>query len=108
MRTRADTIIANQARQPTAQVQSVGYDMTSLVNELRDGINTVKRDVAAASAKLGNVSPGGQIGGGCPTCLTTTTFLVFAAVQLIILFAYFIYRLVFLTFYGNFEIIPLI
>lgn len=44
---KADNIISNQARAPTAQVQSVGYDMVSLVNELRDGINSVKRDAAA-------------------------------------------------------------
>ncbi|KAE8752669.1 ergic-53 [Frankliniella occidentalis] len=92
VRTRTDTIISNQARQPTAQVQSVGYDMTSLVNEMRDGLNTVKRDVAAASAKLGNMPGGGSAGGSCPTCLTTTMFLVFGVVQLTLLFGYFMYR----------------
>lgn len=92
VRSRTDTIIANQARQPTAQVQSVGYDMTSLVNEMRDGLNTVKRDVAAASAKLGNAPPGGSAGGTCPNCLTTTMFFMFGAVQLVLLFGYFMYR----------------
>lgn len=69
----------------------MGYDMTSLVNEMRDGLNTVKRDVAAASAKLGSGTHG-SAGSSCPTCLTTTTFLVFGVVQLILLFGYFMYR----------------
>ncbi|XP_067003335.1 protein ERGIC-53 [Anabrus simplex] len=87
---RADTIIQNQARQPTAQVQAVGYDMASFVNEMRDAVNTMKRDVAAASQR----SSGGG-GGGCPPqqpCLTTTIFLVFVVIQLIILLGYSLYR----------------
>ncbi|PSN52985.1 Protein ERGIC-53 [Blattella germanica] len=82
---RSDSILQNQARQPTAQVQSVGYDMASLVNEMRDGLNTVKRDVAAASQRL---SGGAATPGGCPpqtACLSTTIFLVFAVVQLCII-----------------------
>ncbi|PNF41175.1 hypothetical protein B7P43_G01436 [Cryptotermes secundus] len=89
---RSDSILQNQARQPTAQVQSVGYDMASLVSEMRDGLNTVKRDVAAASQRLGggNGSPG-----GCPprtTCLSTTYFLVFGALQVAIIVGYSLWK----------------
>ena len=89
---RSDSILQNQARQPTAQVQSVGYDMASLVSEMRDGLNTVKRDVAAASQRL---SGGALPAGGCPpqtNCLSTTIFLVFAVVQLIVILGYSLWR----------------
>nr|CAD7426623.1 unnamed protein product [Timema monikensis] len=89
---RADSIIKNQERAPTAQVQSVGYDMAGLINEMRDGLNTVKRDVAAASQRLGG---GASAQTGCPpqqSCLSTTMFLVFAAVQLIIMLGYSLYK----------------
>jgi mannose-binding lectin 1 len=87
---RSDSILQNQARQPTAQVQSMGYDMASLISEMRDGLNTVKRDVAAASQRLG----GGALG-GCPpstTCVSTTVFLLFAALQLAVIIGYSVWR----------------
>jgi len=46
---RVDTVINNQARAPTAQVQSVGYDTQSLVNEMRDGLNQIKSGVSQVS-----------------------------------------------------------
>nr|XP_023020150.1 protein ERGIC-53 [Leptinotarsa decemlineata] len=39
LKQRADTILNNQAKQPTAQVQAVGYDTQSLISEMRDGLN---------------------------------------------------------------------
>ncbi|KAG7189018.1 hypothetical protein KM043_008611 [Ampulex compressa] len=85
---KADTILTQQARAPTAQVQPMGYDYQSLVSEMRDGLNSLKKDIGLANAKLG--------GGGtdCPTanCLTTTMFLLFVAVQMIILLVYSMYR----------------
>jgi len=89
---RSDSILQNQARQPTAQVQSMGYDMASLISEMRDGLNTVKRDVAAASQRLGS---GGGAPGGCPAptaCLSTTIFLVFAALQIAVMLGYSLWR----------------
>lgn len=86
---RSDSILQNQARQPTAQVQAMGYDMASLVSEMRDGLNTVKRDVAAASQRLGGAP------GSCPPqtgCLSTTIFLVFAALQLAVILGYSLWR----------------
>ncbi|KAJ4443884.1 hypothetical protein ANN_05671 [Periplaneta americana] len=93
---RSDSILQNQARQPTAQVQSVGYDMASLISEMRDGLNTVKRDVAAASQRL-SAGGAGTAAGGCPpqtACLSTTVFLVFAVVQLIVILGYSLWRCV--------------
>lgn len=90
VQTKSDNIINNQARAPTAQVQSVGYDMVSLVNELRDGMNTVKRDAAATAQKLSSAPPPG----GCPTtaCVSLPVFLFVALAQLICYVGYSLYR----------------
>lgn len=87
---KSDNILSNQARAPTAQVQSVGYDMVSLVNELRDGINTVKRDTAATAQKLVSPSPAG----GCPSisCISIPVFLAVAFAQLVCFIGYSLYR----------------
>lgn len=66
--------------------------MASLVSEMRDGLNTVKRDVAAASQRLGG---GSGSPGGCPpqtACLSTTIFLVFGALQVAIIVGYSIWK----------------
>ncbi|XP_034178140.1 lectin, mannose binding protein ergic53 [Osmia lignaria lignaria] len=85
---KTDLVLNNQARAPTAQVQPMGYDYHSLVSEMRDGINTLKRDIGQANAKLNSG------GGDCPAtnCLTTTMFLLFVAIQMIILLGYSMYR----------------
>ena len=86
--TKTDTILNNQARAPTAQVQQMGYDSQSLISEMRDGLNALKRDIGQMGAKLNT----GTV--DCPTtnCLTTTMFLMFVGVQMIILLAYSVYR----------------
>ena len=85
---KTDTILNNQARAPTAQVQQMGYDSQSLISEMRDGLNALKRDIGQMGAKLNT----GTV--DCPTtnCLTTTMFLMFVGVQMIILLAYSMYR----------------
>lgn len=87
---KSDNIIQNQARAPTAQVQSVGYDMVSLVNELRDGLNSVKRDAAVTAQKLTSGIPMGD----CPqqNCVTVTVFLVVTVIQLLCVLGYSMYR----------------
>ncbi|XP_011154814.1 protein ERGIC-53 isoform X2 [Harpegnathos saltator] len=78
---KAESILNNQARAPTAQ--PMGYDYQSLISELRDGLNTLKRDFRQTNT-----------GGDCPTtnCLSTTMFFMFIAIQMIILLAYSLYR----------------
>lgn len=90
---KAETIINHQLRAPTAQVQPIGYDYQSLISEMRDGLNTIKRDIAQTNVKLGVGNQAGQIG-DCPNgnCLTTTMFLVFLAIQMAILLGYNIYK----------------
>lgn len=87
MKNRADTIINNQVKQPTAQVQSVGYDTQSLISEMRDGMNNVKQNMAQFAQKL-STPP------ACPSvsCVSVTTLLIITAVQLALVIGYNIYR----------------
>lgn len=87
VKARADTIINNQAKQPTAQVQSVGYDTQSLISEMRDGMNQVKTNIAQFSQKLTGTP-------SCPSvnCVSLTTILFVVVVQLAIILGYNIYR----------------
>lgn len=48
---RADTILSNQARAPSGHVQPAGYDIQSLIAEMRDGLNQVKQGVAHVAQK---------------------------------------------------------
>lgn len=88
VQSKADNIISNQARAPTAQVQSVGYDMVSIVNELRDGINSLKRDSGVNAQKLGSTP------GACPnlSCISIPIFIVVSVVQLLCFIGYSMYR----------------
>ena len=96
VQSRSETILQNQARQPTAQVQSVGYDWAQLASEMRDGLNSVKRDIGAAVQRM-NAQPlnsANTAAGGCPqpNCVSLSMFLVFGTIQLIILLGYSIYK----------------
>ncbi|GAB6031904.1 hypothetical protein CHUAL_010298 [Chamberlinius hualienensis] len=61
-----------------------GIDFQNLGNELKDGLNIVKRDVSQMNA----AKP------ACPStsCLSTTIFITFVAIQLILTLGYLIYR----------------
>lgn len=52
VQSRAEKIIQNQSRQPTAQIQGTGgYDVQSMIVEMRDGLNQVKLGIAAVGQK---------------------------------------------------------
>lgn len=87
LKTRADTIINNQAKQPTAQVQAVGYDTQSLISELRDGMNSLKQNYGHVVQKLTEKQT-------CPTTnyVSVSMVLGIAALQLVILLGYSMYR----------------
>ncbi|KAL1501520.1 hypothetical protein ABEB36_006826 [Hypothenemus hampei] len=84
---RVDTVINNQARAPTAQVQPVGYDTQSLVSEMRDGLNSLKVGMSQVASQVGQR-------GSCPTvsCVSVTSVLIIVAVQLLVILGYNIYR----------------
>ncbi|XP_031787403.1 protein ERGIC-53 [Nasonia vitripennis] len=87
VQSKADVILNNQARNPTAQVQPLNYDYQSFTAEIRDGLNVLKRDISQTNNKLNNVNV------DCPNaCLSTTMFLVFVVIQMIILMGYNMYR----------------
>lgn len=87
---RTDTIITNQARQPTAQIQSAGYDYQQLVSEMRDGLNQVRQGIAGLGRTGG--APQAQAATGCPSCVSVTMILVITAVQLILMLAYSLFK----------------
>lgn len=66
-----------------------GYDMHSLISEMRDGLNTVKQGVQGVQARINQPQPN-----GCPNtkCLGLTPFLIAIATQLVIILGYQIYR----------------
>lgn len=119
LQARTDNILQNQARQPTAQVQqAAGYDVQSMISEMRDGLNQIKQGITTVNQKwvptysrqtywrvdwVGMINifiyfnrvamPQAQIT-GCPTvnCLSVTTFLIFTVIQLGIMLAYTLYK----------------
>ncbi|XP_058832587.1 protein ERGIC-53 [Topomyia yanbarensis] len=89
---RADSILNNQARAPTAQIQAGGYDMQSLIHEMRDGMNQVKQGVAGVTQRL--QQPNAQSNVQCATqnCVGMTAFLVTIVVHLMVILGYNMYR----------------
>ncbi|XP_053683342.1 protein ERGIC-53 [Sabethes cyaneus] len=89
---RTDSILKNQAQAPTAQIQGGGYDMQSLMHEMRDGMNQLKQGVAGVSQRL--QQPHAQAGTACPTqnCLSMTAFLVTIVIHLVVILGYNMYR----------------
>lgn len=51
LQTRSDNILQNQARQPTAQVHNAGYDVQSMIGEMRDGLNQIKMGITNVHSK---------------------------------------------------------
>ncbi|XP_055912905.1 protein ERGIC-53 isoform X1 [Eupeodes corollae] len=91
--TRSDTIINNQAKAPTASIQSAsGYDVQALVVEMRDGLNQVKQGMTVVGQKLN--SPNASPLASCPSgnCVGITLFLSVTAVQLLLVLLYNVYR----------------
>lgn len=69
----------------------MGYDYQAIISEMRDRLNVLMRDIAQTNTKLAD----------CPTtnCLTTMMFLLFVAIQMIILLAYSLYRYIHLKYF---------
>ncbi|XP_055620382.1 protein ERGIC-53 [Toxorhynchites rutilus septentrionalis] len=89
---RADSILTNQARAPTAQIQGGGYDVQSLIHEMRDSMNQVKQGVAGVTQRL--QQPNAQANVQCPTqnCVSMTAFLVTIVVHLLVIVGYNMYK----------------
>lgn len=81
---KADNIIKNQVHQPTAQVQPLGYDQVSIMHEIRDSLNTIKRDSTQKAGYAQQTS--------CPSCATNTIVIGIAVVQSLLFVVYVIYK----------------
>lgn len=81
---KSDTIIRNQVQQPTAQVQPLGYDQISIMHEIKDLLNTMKRDSASKPSYVQQIA--------CPSCATNTFIIVIATVQSLVFIIYFVYK----------------
>ncbi|XP_064465180.1 protein ERGIC-53-like [Ornithodoros turicata] len=83
---RTSTILAAQQQGGTAGAgaASTGYEHMQTLNELKDSLNDVKRDVAYAS----------KVQRACPTvsCLSPAIFFLFGGVQLAVMIGYMMYR----------------
>lgn len=88
---RTENILTNQARQPTAQIQSAGYDYQQLVSEMRDGLNQVRQGIAGLGRTAGG-APQAQAATGCPSCVSVTMILVITAVQMVLMLAYSLFK----------------
>lgn len=86
LKSKMDVIMNNQAKQPTAQVQSVGYDTQSIISEMRDGLNHVKQNYAQLIQKLAEKQT-------CTSnCVSLITLIVVVTVQMCAILGYFFYR----------------
>ncbi|XP_076049160.1 lectin, mannose binding protein ergic53 isoform X4 [Oratosquilla oratoria] len=77
------------AQKPQGSAQPVGYDLHVTLNEMKESINVVKRDVGSTSQRLG-----AQQIPSCPqvSCVSTAVFLIFMVIQIVILIGYILYR----------------
>lgn len=48
---KTENVIQNQARQSTAHVQAAGYDVQSMIGEMRDGLNQLKQGISNVHQK---------------------------------------------------------
>ncbi|XP_060652603.1 protein ERGIC-53 [Drosophila nasuta] len=90
---RTDNIQINQKNAPTAQIQSTGYDVQTLIAEMRDGMNQVKQGISHVGQRLGMPQGSAQTA-PCPTgnCVGVTLFLSVTVVQLLLVFIYNIFK----------------
>lgn len=84
---RTEVLIGNQKQGGSI---GGGYDMHSLVAEMRDGLNQVKQNVQGVHSRVNQPMPLNS----CPNtkCLGLTPFLIAIAVQLLIILGYNIYK----------------
>ncbi|XP_069942817.1 protein ERGIC-53 isoform X1 [Cherax quadricarinatus] len=82
--------LLTNSQKPQGSVQPVGYDLHVTLNEMKEGLNIVKRDLGTANQRLSS-APGGV---GCPSvsCVSTGLFIAFTVIQLVLLIGYIMYR----------------
>lgn len=86
---RTGTIIQKQVEQPHATGGGISSEANALFKEVKDSLNTVKRELSALAAK--------PQGGPCPivqtpSCLSASYFFIFMAVHLVVIIGYITYQ----------------
>ncbi|XP_050723851.1 protein ERGIC-53-like isoform X2 [Eriocheir sinensis] len=83
--------LLGNSQKPQGSVQPVGYDLHVTLNEMKEGLNIVKRDLGTANQRLSGGLGGGA---GCPSvsCVSTTIFITFMVLQIVLLIGYIMYR----------------
>lgn len=81
--------LLTNSQKPQGSVQPVGYDLHVTLNEMKEGLNIVKRDLGTANQRLTS-GPAG----GCPpvSCVSTGMFITFMVIQVVLLIGYIVYR----------------
>ncbi|XP_042224956.1 protein ERGIC-53-like isoform X2 [Homarus americanus] len=82
--------LLSTSQKPQGTVQPVGYDLHVTLNEMKEGLNIVRRDLGAATQRM-SAGPGGV---ACPTvsCVSTGLFIAFMVIQVVLLIGYIMYR----------------
>jgi len=88
------TISTKQDHQAAQPASYGNIDISSSVNELKEGINGVKRDVSMVSQRVHSIplSPAAQVECPSSSCVSTFTLIVVAAIQMAVFLGYSIYK----------------
>jgi len=80
--------MGNAAQNQPASVQQASQFNQQILTETREGVNTLRKELASIGTRLMAQAQPSQMPLNCPNCLSTTTFLFAVAVQavLVILF----------------------
>jgi mannose-binding lectin 1 len=75
---------------------AAGYDVSASVQEMKESLNIIRRDLTATSQRIAQQPPVKcpevAATGGPTSCVSTTLFVVLLVVQMIVLISYLIYR----------------
>ena len=87
--------MANAGQHQPASVQQASQFNQAVLTETRDGVNTLRQELASLGTKLmsQNVHPAAQIQqSNCPACLGTSTFLLAIALQIALFVGYTVWQ----------------
>lgn len=86
--------MANAGQHQPASVQQASQFNQAILTETRDGVNTLRQELASLGTKLmsQNVHPAAQVQPTCPSCLSTSTFLFAIALQIALVVGYSVWQ----------------
>ena len=87
--------MANQPANQPASVQQASQFNQQILTDVREGVNTLRRELASIGTKLMSQTmppAAASLQSNCPSCLTTATFLFATVLQLILFAAYSVWQ----------------